>query len=122
MKDKTYKVYFPRSSNKCTYPFGLDPVWGITENELTLVNNIKMKLSVIFGVFHMSIGIFMKGTNMIFHRKWLEFFTEVVTGFFILFMLFGWMDVLIIMKWFTTPDIEAVEPKVIFNGNAIPRG
>ena len=65
-----------------------------------------MKLSVIFGVFHMSIGIVMKGTNMYFRKMWLEMFTEVVAGFFILFFLFGWMDVLIISKWFTTPDIN----------------
>lgn len=64
-----------------------------------------MKLSVIFGVFHMSIGIVMKGTNMFYRGMWLELFTEVVGGFFILFFLFGWMDILIIAKWFRTPDI-----------------
>ena len=73
---------------------------------LTFTNSVKMKLSVIFGVLHMSIGITMKGTNMIYQRKPLEFFTEVVAGFFLLFFLFGWMDVLIITKWFRTPDIQ----------------
>lgn len=91
----------------CTYPIGLDPAWGIAKlNMLTFTNSVKMKLSVIFGVLHMSMGIAMKGTNMIYHRKWLEFFTEVVAGFFLLFFLFGWMDVLIITKWFMTPDIQ----------------
>ena len=57
----------------------------------------------------MSIGIVMKGTNMYFRKMWLEMFTEVVAGFFILFFLFGWMDVLIIAKWFATPDINDCE-------------
>lgn len=65
-----------------------------------------MKLSVIFGVFHMSIGIVLKGFNLIAKNMWLEFFTEVIAGFFILFLLFGWMDILIIAKWFKTPNID----------------
>lgn len=105
-REKSQKYFWRRLTKLCTYPIGLDPVWSFSENELTLVNNIKMKLSVIFGVFHMSIGIVMKGTNMIFRKMWLEFFTEVVGGFFILFFLFGWMDVLIIAKWFRVPYID----------------
>lgn len=104
-ENTTQRFFFRRRYSTCTYPIGLDPAWSFAENELTLVNNIKMKLSVIFGVFHMSIGIVMKGTNMYFRKMWLEMFTEVVAGFFILFFLFGWMDVLIIAKWFRTPYI-----------------
>lgn len=62
----TSKWYWTRVSPDCTYPIGMDPVWGQSDFELTYSNSIKMKLSVIFGVVHMSIGIMMKGTNMIF--------------------------------------------------------
>lgn len=106
-RETSQKWMFRRWKPDCTYPFGLDPAWSFVENELTIVNNIKMKLSVIFGVFHMSLGIVHKGSNMIYHKKWLELFTEVFAGFFILFFLFGWMDVLIITKWFKTPDINS---------------
>jgi vacuolar-type H+-ATPase subunit I/STV1 len=64
-----------------------------------------MKSSVIYGVLHMSMGIIMKGTNTIYRGQYLEFFTEVVAGFLMLFFLFGWMDILIFMKWFSTPDV-----------------
>ena len=35
----------------------------IANNELAFVNSIKMKLSVILGVSHMTLGIFLKGFN-----------------------------------------------------------
>lgn len=99
-------VYWRRPHNKCVYPFGQDPVWSAATNKLTLVNSIKMKMSVIFGVLHMSFGIACKGTNMIYQRKCLELLTEVFAGFIILWGLFGWMDALIIVKFFKTYDID----------------
>ena len=34
-------------SEDCVYPFGIDPIWGVSENELIFVNGLKMKISVI---------------------------------------------------------------------------
>ena len=34
----------------CVYTFGIDPIWAISPNDLTFVNNMKMKLAVILGV------------------------------------------------------------------------
>jgi V-type H+-transporting ATPase subunit a len=65
----TDKVYgYARRDKECTYPFGTDPVWGNTSNKLNFVNSIKMKISVIMGVIHMTMGIICKGTNAVFHR------------------------------------------------------
>lgn len=65
-----------------------------------------MKMSVIFGVIHMTFGVICKGTNTIYFKKLMEFWTEVVTGIVILWGLFGWMDALIIAKFFRTYDID----------------
>jgi V-type H+-transporting ATPase subunit a len=102
-------VYMRRALD-CNYPAGQDPVWGLTSNKLTFVNGVKMKMSVIFGIIHMSLGIIMKGTNNIFFRDYVTFFTEVCTGLVILLGLFGWMDALIIAKWFTPVDIQDTSP------------
>lgn len=47
---------------------GQDPVWGQAENKLAFVNSIKMKMSVIFGVLHMTFGVLCKATNTIYFR------------------------------------------------------
>ena len=34
----------------CIYPIGVDPSWYLGKNELTYMNSLKMKISVILGV------------------------------------------------------------------------
>ena len=87
-------------------------MWSVAENHLTLTNNIKMKLSLIFGVLHMTFGIICKGSNLIVKKMWLEFFTEVVGGFLLLWFLMGLMDLLIFAKWFIIPDIDDCSSKI----------
>ena len=95
-----------RNSHQCNYAVGFDPVWALTKTRLTFSNNVKMKLAVIMGVIHMSIGIVIKGSNALYFRRWADLWTEVCTGLVILLGLFGWMDVLIYAKWFHYLDIE----------------
>lgn len=85
---------------------GMDPIWGITSNKLQFQNGVKMKISVIMGIFHMTIGIIMKGTNAAFHGHWVDLITEVIFGLIIFYGLFGWMDLMIIAKWFNKLNIE----------------
>jgi V-type H+-transporting ATPase subunit a len=87
---------------------GIDPIWGITSNKLAFVNVIKMKISVIMAIFHMSIGIIMKGTNSVYFGRWLDLITEVIFGLIIFLGLFGWMDALIIAKWFFPVNIDDI--------------
>lgn len=55
------------------YPFGLDPVWSISENNLAFVNSLKMKMSVIIGVLHMTLGVFIKGSNAVYFGRFVDF-------------------------------------------------
>lgn len=79
----------------------MDPTWFLSSNEiLTVQNSVKMKISVIIAVAHMSMGIVVKGLNALYFKQKVVFWFEVVTGLIILNGLFGWMDALIIIKWF----------------------
>ena len=97
---------FKKKSPDCVYPIGFDPVWAQSSNMLSVANNNKMKMSVIFGILHMTIGILIKGTNTLHFKQWAMFVCEVVTGVVILLGLFGWMDLLIIAKWLYPNDIS----------------
>jgi len=78
-----------------------------------------MKVSVIMAIFHMSIGIIMKGTNAVYFGKWADLITEVIFGLIIFWGLFGWMDMLIIAKWFNNIDIEDTSPSADIPANRL---
>ncbi len=55
-----------------------DPAFRGAENELLFSNSLKMKMSIIIGVIHMSLGVFMHLFNGIKFRKWYNVFCEFV--------------------------------------------
>lgn len=89
----------PYGSTSTIYPFGVDPAWHISANELLFFNSMKMKTAVIFGVVQMTGGILLKGLNALYFREravfWLEFMPMIIFDF----CLFVYMAVLIFTKW-----------------------
>ena len=95
-----------KKNETCNHRFGLDPVWYMSSNELGFINSLKMKLSVILGVFHMLIGILLKGLNAIFEKDFVELIFVFFPQLILMLILFGYMDFLIFIKWATVykPD------------------
>lgn len=81
------------------YPFGVDPAWHIAGNELLFFNSMKMKTSVILGVSQMTFGVCLKATNAVYFKEGLDFFFEFIPMIIFVLSLFGYMVVLIFMKW-----------------------
>jgi V-type H+-transporting ATPase subunit a len=93
--------YIKPDDPDCIYPFGIDPIWGVSGNELVFVNGLKMKISVIIAIIHMSVGVVLKLSNALFFRRSLEIVFEFIPQILFLGLLFGYMDLLVIYKWLT---------------------
>lgn len=59
-----------------------------------------MKFSIIFGVFHMLLGILLKGLNSILEFKLMKLIGVVIPEFIFMSCSFGYMCFCIIYKWF----------------------
>jgi len=114
----------------CVYPVGIDPVWHLGSNELSYLNSLKMKMSVILGVLQMGFGVCMKAANAVHFGRKMDFFFEFVPQIILLFVMFGYMDMMIIAKWTTDfTGRENMAPSIIsnmidmaLNGGAIAPG
>lgn len=71
-------LWFEWVDDTCTYPFGFDSTWFMAWEEVSFMNSFKMKLSIIIGVIHMTIGILLKGLNAIYFGGYLDFFFEFI--------------------------------------------
>ena len=89
-----------------------------------------MKTAVIFGVAHMLLGIIIKGMNSAYFGRWAEFSFEFVPQLILMHAMFGYMDVLIVLKWLTdysgienqAPSIIQVMIGMFLEGGALPEG
>jgi len=95
---------FFREDRDCVYTLGMDPKWQLSRNELSFHNSLKMKLSVILGVFHMLFGIVLKGFNSRHFKNSLGFIFEFIPQIIFMTILFGYMDAMIIIKWLRNWD------------------
>jgi len=85
----------------CVHTIGIDPAWYLSEKELPFINGFNMKAAVIFGVAHMTLGIIIKGVNAANFGRWAEFLFEFIPQLVIMLAMFGYMDLLIVLKWLT---------------------
>lgn len=69
------------------YPFGIDPEWHLSENDLLFFNSLKMKLSVVLGITQMSFGLILKTSNAIHFRNNIDLFCECIPQ--LVFMIGG---------------------------------
>ena len=98
----------------CVYPLGLDPKWYAAVNELTFLNSFKMKMSVIIGVLQMILGLFLKGLNAIHFKDYIDFFFEFIPQLIFMCLLFGYMCLMIYIKWGTDwSDDPSKAPSII---------
>eukprot|EP01097_Dermamoeba_algensis_P008082 TRINITY_DN5250_c0_g1_i1.p1 TRINITY_DN5250_c0_g1~~TRINITY_DN5250_c0_g1_i1.p1 ORF type:complete len:795 (-),score=169.28 TRINITY_DN5250_c0_g1_i1:76-2460(-) len=98
---ETNTTQFATQHKELPYPFGVDPVWKGAKNELAYYNSLKMKMSIIFGVSQMTLGIMMQAVNGIHFKKMYNIWFEFIPQLLFLLSLFGYMCVIIFVKWLT---------------------
>ena len=99
------------------YPMGVDPVWLGASNSIMFLNGYKMKISLIFGVIHMTFGVLVRCPenffmvilfsqnlkslgNKVSKRQWSGIFLEFLPQLIFLLFLFGYLISMIFIKWF----------------------
>lgn len=86
-------------SNGGVYPFGIDPGWHGAENNLIFTNSLKMKMSVIIGVIHMSFAICLQVPNFRHFGKKFSIWAEWLPQILFMECIFGYLIICIIYKW-----------------------
>lgn len=83
------------------YPFGVDPSWRGSRSELPFLNSLKMKMSILFGIAQMNLGIILSYFNSIFFSNSIDIRYQFIPQMIFLNSLFGYLSLLIIIKWCT---------------------
>ncbi|XP_030316349.1 V-type proton ATPase 116 kDa subunit a isoform X2 [Calypte anna] len=84
---------------KGAYPFGIDPIWNLASNRLSFLNSFKMKMSVIFGVTHMTFGVLLGVFNHLHFKKNYNIFLVFLPELLFMMCIFGYLVFLIFFKW-----------------------
>ena len=106
-------------NNGDIYPFGVDPAWKISENELLFFNSMKMKMSVIIGIIQMTFGICLRGLNSYFEKNYRDIFCEFLPMLLFAGSFFGYMVFLIFYKWSVNWDERMALGSCAYNANGV---
>jgi len=96
------------------YAFGVDPIWHGTKTELTFLNSMKMKMSIVLGICQMLLGIGVSLWNFLekptgpqsVERDMLSITCEFIPRFLFLTCTFGYLAMLIVIKWFSASKAD----------------
>lgn len=82
---------------------------------MAFTNSYKMKLAVILGVVHMTVGIMLRGVNSWRRKSYIDIFTIVIPQFLFMCVTFVYMDFLIIYKWLRNFSADTSKAPSIIN-------
>ena len=96
-----------------TYPFGIDPIWHHAENSMTFTNSLKMKMSLIIGFIHMSLGSAISIINTIYFKEWINFYCIVLPQVIAFTAFLGYLVFLCFYKWIVTINYPSLVETLI---------
>jgi len=108
--DAAFNPGDPEDWSNVPYPVGMDPMWQLGLNKISFLNTYKMKMSIIVGVSHMMFGVMLSIFNHIHFKRYERIYCEFIPQVVFLLALFGYLCVLVIIKWITygdSPDFDS---------------
>ena len=81
------------------YPMGVDPIWQGASNKIGFLNTFKMKISLIFGIIHMTFGVLLSLWNKISKKQYSHIILEFLPQLIFLQGIFGYLILMIFIKW-----------------------
>lgn len=95
------------------YYVGIDPIWQLATNKLTFTNSLKMKLSVIFGVTHMTFGVILGLFNHLHFKDYLKVWFEFIPQLMFISCIFGYLVICIFYKWIVFSVKSPFQPSLL---------
>jgi len=105
--------------NHSPYTVGMDPIWRWSVNNVGFTNSLKMKMAIILGVSHMTLGVVLKAMNKIYFKDMRSFFHESIPELVLFMSIFGYLCILIFVKWSTNWN-GGTDCRVATVGNPVP--
>ncbi|KAK3785191.1 hypothetical protein RRG08_008530 [Elysia crispata] len=99
-----------------SYPIGIDPIWSLALNKIAFTNSLKMKISIILGIVQMFFGIALSYLNHRHFQKPLNIIFDFIPMVVFLFCMFGYLVLLIFVKWLKYSSTTAQEPPSLLIG------
>ncbi|KAI4292987.1 V-type H+-transporting ATPase subunit a, partial [Pancytospora philotis] len=90
------------------YPFGIDPVWHHAANKTVFINNLKMKLSLVLGFVHMSIGSAIAVLNALHFKDKITLVCTAIPQFIVFTLFLGYLVFLCVYKWLVTRNYPSL--------------
>ncbi|KFP76641.1 V-type proton ATPase 116 kDa subunit a isoform 2, partial [Apaloderma vittatum] len=98
------------------YPFGIDPIWNLASNRLSFLNSFKMKMSVIFGVTHMTFGVVLGVFNHLHFKKKYNIYLVFLPELLFMMCIFGYLVFMIFFKWLAySAEDSASAPSILIH-------
>ncbi|KAF5349614.1 hypothetical protein D9756_009012 [Leucocoprinus leucothites] len=97
------------------YPFGLDPAWHGASNGLVFTNSLKMKMSVVLGVIHMTFALCLQVPNHLKFKRTLDIWTNFIPSMLFLQSIFGYLVICILYKWSIDWSTSSTQPPSLLN-------